>query len=532
MPDSIIPLHRLVSKKAVEVLVNSFDPLLINNPTCIVEMSGACFVQDRSGWQIAQEDFLRFRDFVVEEKNSFQSEFDLSISPLIVDHSRYGMIIGKGQSPVFPALRTSLELLISSGLEKRRLARETLDRYREVNLLYHVAKIISGTLDIEEILTIILGEVVRAIPAHCALALLRQPFSNGGEKVISLGNDRVVQAVVPDLEKLAEEKDISEEPKIIANPAGWEGTLLYAPMVAREVQLGVIALARRDGEPQFQSGEGKLLLALTSQAGFAIDKALLHYSELQRQKVDQELRIGERIQRSLLPREMPVINGWEFAASYHSANQVGGDFFDIYQLPRSAKDGPSWAMLIADVTGKGIPAALMMAFSHAIFQAATSLYHRVGEILAHANQLIIQHSRSGLLLTVFYAILKPESNKVLFANAGHEPPFWYQAENNTCVELDCGSSLLIGARSSAKYPEKCITLNPGDMLILYTDGVTEARRQDGEFFSTERLQEIIATAGKTSAQELLNTIKKSITDFTNGEQQADDITLLIIRRSL
>jgi serine phosphatase RsbU (regulator of sigma subunit) len=532
LPDSIVPLHRLVSKKAVEVLINSFGSLLTNQPVVVLDPSGSCFVHYGPAWQDKPEDLRKYRDYVLEGKLGFQAELDRSIYPLLVDQILFGIVIGNDQSPVFTAIKTSLELLISSGLEKRRLARETLDRYREVNLLYHVAEIISGTLDIEEILRIILGEAMRAIPAQSAVAMMSQAFPSTGKKVISLGEEAVAQLVIPDLEKLTEQKEMTHVPTIWANPAGWQGSLLYMPMIARDSQLGLIALVRVNGEGQFQSGEEKLLLALTSQAGFAIDKALLHYSELQRQKVEQELRIGERIQRSLLPREVPAIQGWEFAVSYQSANQVGGDFFDMYELHPSSTGESSWAMLIADVTGKGIPAALMMAFSHAIFQAATSMYHRVGEILAHANQLIIQHSRSGLLLTVFYAILKPGSNQVCFANAGHEPPFWFQAESNTCVELDCGSSLLVGAMGSAKYPENCVTLNPGDILILYTDGVTEARNPKGDFFSTEGLHDIIVTGGKSSAQELLQTIKNAIIDFASGEQQADDITLLIIRRSL
>jgi sigma-B regulation protein RsbU (phosphoserine phosphatase) len=227
---------------------------------------------------------------------------------------------------------------------------------------------------------------------------------------------------------------------------------------------------------------------------------------------------------------MPAIPGWEFAAMYQSANQVGGDFYDVFRLPQPTGASPIWGMMVADVTGKGIPAALMMAFSHAILQAATFVHQRPGEILSHANKLIIQHSRSGLLLTVFYATLQPETSQLWFANGGHEPPFWYRAAQQDCVELNQGASLLVGARRSTLFPEHSIPLAPGDILVLYTDGVTEARSPSGDFFTSERLQEIIASCGEASAADLLKTILGEIKEFTGERPQADDITLFVIKR--
>jgi serine phosphatase RsbU (regulator of sigma subunit) len=526
MAESSTALHRLLAKNAVEDLFASFAPLLTNNPVAMVALHGAFSFQHGP---VNLEELADAERAWKAGKN--RSRDGLVILPLRAEDQIVGLLIGKEETAGFLAIHTSLELLINSGLDKRRLARETLDRYREVNLLYHVAEIISGTLDVAEILTIILAEAVRAIQSRCAVAIIEPAIENNGRQVVVLGEEPVVEEVLPILHGLNNEKETTPEPKIYNVPSRWFGCILYAPMIAQEKHLGLIGLVRKPGESPFQSGEEKLLLALASQAGFAIDHALLHYSELQRLKVEQELRIGERIQRSLLPKIMPAMAGWEFAASYQSANQVGGDFFDIYEPPFAPEGEHSLAILIADVTGKGIPAALMMAFAHAIFQATTSLYHQSGEVLAQVNQLIIQHSRSGLLLTAFYAFLFPQSGQVRFANAGHEPPFWYRAANQTCVELDCGSGLLIGARRNTHFPENCVTLDPGDTLVLYTDGITEARSPDGEFFSSERLQSIIAVSGHGTAADLLNEISNEIKRFTQAEPQADDITLLIIKRA-
>jgi serine phosphatase RsbU (regulator of sigma subunit) len=528
MADGVPALQRLVSKQAVEDLFISFAPLLSGNPAAVLSANGTVFY--RSG--------PAGHDVGIEPTQSYEnaggSETQVSGQwirlPFTIDDQIYGYLTGKEASDALNALHTSLRQLISTGVDKRRLARETLDRYREVNLLYRVAEIISGTLDIEEILKIILGEAVRAIPVYYAAAVIDRPLSSRGNQVVTLGDDKAAQEIQMLLPVLSQEQDLTYGPKILEDPAYWNGSILYLPLAARGVHLGLIALARKTGDAPFQSGEEKLLVALASQAGFAIDKALLHTRELQRQKVEQELQIGERIQRSLLPREMPAIAGWEFASVYQSANQVGGDFFDVYELPRLQNDERSLAVMVADVTGKGIPAALMMAFSQAIFRAMTSMHRHAGEILARGNQQIFQHSRSGLLLTVFYAILLPESGQVRFANAGHEPPFWFRADQQASFEVDCGSGLLVGARRNTQFPENCITLAPGDALIFYTDGVTEARNPLGDFFSSERLRDIIALSGQRTANELLNVIVSEIKQFTQDEPQADDITVLVIKR--
>jgi phosphoserine phosphatase RsbU/P len=524
MPEAGVPLHRLISRDTVETLFESFSALLDNGEISIRDLNGKILFQLERGDQPGQGKVVEIQPTVPDNPGF----------PLQVDGQVYGFVYIRqpaiGMPAWLSALITSLNLLIGLGLERRRLARETLDRYREVNLLYRVAEVISGVLDIGKILAIILAEALRAVQARCAVVVLTQLDGYPGEKQLTLGDSSIAKTVVQVLANRVKENERLHQAQIISDPEGLNGFLLCAPMGPQDLSLGTLAVARLDGEAEFTAGDVKLLLALSSQAGFAMDKALLHQHELDRQKVLQELVIGERIQRGLLPRKMPTIEGWELSASYQSANQVGGDFYDITRLRSPSGWLDTWGLLIADVTGKGIPAALMMAFSHAIFQAATSIHQRAGDILAHANQLITEHNRSGLLLTAFYAIIKPGDPHIWFANAGHEPPFLYRAASQSCIELNINSGLLIGARREVTYPEHCIELEPGDALVGYTDGVTEARNLAGEFFSAEKLQETISASGSLPAAQLLDAIQAGLSGFTRGAVQADDITILILKK--
>lgn len=532
MPGSILQLNRLISLKTVEELFDSFFPLFEGRWTALYDREGNVFLSRGKGFTPASAaDLAKARTAACREGENPLAGDRSSWYPVYDGRELAALLEGQGPVQVMLALQSSIQALVTSGGEKRQLARETLDRYREVNLLYRVAEMISVKLEVQEIVPTILGEAQHAIQAICAVAVLWGNPENGGRQVIGLGEERSVEAAAQALESLGEQANLSPVPMIWLDPPGWHGDLLYAPMMARNTIFGVIGLLRPSGQPEFQSGEEKLLTALASQAGFAIDKAILHQKELQRERVEQELRISERIQRSLLPREMPNLPGWEFASTYQSANQIGGDFFDVFRLALPPEAGPAWGLMVADVTGKGIPAALMMAFSHAILQAAVFVHKRPGEILFHANQLITSHSRSGLLLTVFYAIFQPETGQVWFANGGHEPPIWYRAAARDCVELDRGASLLVGARRSTLFPEQTITLARGDVLVLYTDGVTEARSPSGDFFTVERLQEIITSWGELTAEGLLQVILEEIRSFTGDYPQADDITVFVVKRS-
>jgi sigma-B regulation protein RsbU (phosphoserine phosphatase) len=211
---------------------------------------------------------------------------------------------------------------------------------------------------------------------------------------------------------------------------------------------------------------------------------------------------------------------------------VGGDFYDLFPLPdeTGCRDVLHYGLAIADVSGKGIPAALMMAFSQGILHTAAFAQPGPDGVLFHTNQSILQSSHSGLLLTAFYAVLNPCTGGLCYANGGHEPPILYRAATADCQDLNCGQSLLLGARREQPFAAYETQMHPGDLLLLYTDGVTEARSQTGEFFAEERLNTLITQHARDGCAALLNALNQALEEFKEGTPPSDDITLLALRR--
>jgi len=247
--------------------------------------------------------------------------------------------------------------------------------------------------------------------------------------------------------------------------------------------------------------------------------------EVKRQRLEEELAIGREIQLSLLPQEPPALPGWEFAAAYRPARQVGGDLYDFIPDP----DNPNLLhLVIADVTGKGVPAAMFMAMCRAIIRAAALNGRSPANLLQRTNHLLLCERRSWPFLTVFFASLNIQTGQLTYATGGHEPPYWIQAADGR-VEALPGRGMLLGALPTIYVEEHTITLAPGDGLILYTDGLTEARCEE-EMFGDGRLQALIARLAQSSAEHLAQAILAGVTDFCGRTAQADDMTLVVVKR--
>jgi sigma-B regulation protein RsbU (phosphoserine phosphatase) len=267
-------------------------------------------------------------------------------------------------------------------------------------------------------------------------------------------------------------------------------------------------------------------MALGSQATIAFETARLHVEEIKKQRLEEELAISRQIQLSLLPKVCPSARGWEFAATYQAAHQVGGDLYDFIQPPNQHE---KLGLVIADVAGKGIPAALFMAFCRTIIRMEAMAEDSPAQVLERANQLIIQDSHSHLILTAFYALLNMENGDLVFANGGHDLPIWYQAETGICQELTSQSKLL-GFFDSILLEERQIKIKPEDVLVFYTDGIAETRDNHGDFFGEERLISSIMTNKGSSAQDILNGVVDATNEFIGKANQSDDFTLIVIKR--
>jgi sigma-B regulation protein RsbU (phosphoserine phosphatase) len=243
-------------------------------------------------------------------------------------------------------------------------------------------------------------------------------------------------------------------------------------------------------------------------------------------RIEEELAHGRRLQRSFVSLVAPDVPGFELASHYEAAREVGGDFFDLFRLRRR---GRPLSVVIADVTGKGIAAALLMAFSRPLLHAAIDHTAGPAEALERTNQILIDERRSSLFITALVARLDVRTGHLSVANAGHEPPLIVRAGGSP-IEYLLGSGPLIGAFPTLDVPEIGADLAPGDLVLLYTDGVTDARAADGERFDEWRFLEAIESVRGGTAQEVVDAVSGAVAAFQGSIEPADDISIVAIRR--
>jgi sigma-B regulation protein RsbU (phosphoserine phosphatase) len=242
------------------------------------------------------------------------------------------------------------------------------------------------------------------------------------------------------------------------------------------------------------------------------------------ERKNTELAIAAEIQQSFLPDSITQIEGFEVAAKSVMAKEVGGDFFDVIPLKKG-----TMGIMIADVSGKGIPAALFMALSRIVVRVNATWYmDRPAMAISNANAIIAADSKAGMFVTLFYGILEEDNYTLTYVNAGHNPPIICHSDDEHLTELTA-TGIAIGALSDAEYTAATATLKAGDIIVLYTDGITEAENAQQDMFGEERLNEVIRACRKQPAEEIITTIIESVRTFTGGFAQSDDITLMVIR---
>ena len=246
------------------------------------------------------------------------------------------------------------------------------------------------------------------------------------------------------------------------------------------------------------------------------------------ERKNTELAIAAEIQKSFLPDRIAPVKGFDIAAKSVMAKEVGGDFFDVIPFEVMRIKNGKIGILIADVSGKGIPAALFMALSRIVIRVNALWHPDPANAMKDANNIIAADSKAGMFVTVFYGIIEEESRVLTYVNAGHNPPIVLHAEEKKMEELTA-TGIALGAMEDAPYTSGTLRIGPSDVVVLYTDGVTEAVNAATEMFGEERLRQIIAqNAGRTSA-EILSAILDAIAAFAKDQPQADDITLMVIK---
>jgi len=293
------------------------------------------------------------------------------------------------------------------------------------------------------------------------------------------------------------------------------GKFMGVAPTGREMTLLVIVIHRIRGKGRRRVGVGTIRSTLRGQ--------LLVKERIERERIEQDLRVARSIQQASLPKELPTLEGWQISPFYQPAREVGGDFYDFFEL----RDG-HLGIVVGDATGKGVPAALVMASARSMLRAVAQASDSPGDALRRVNDPLATDIPPNMFVTCFYAILEPKSGSLTYANAGHDLPYLHR--NGAAEELRA-RGMPLGLMPGRGYEEKQTILDAGEAALLYSDGLVEAHDPKGEMFGFPRLRALVAE----HAEE-----KRSLGDFLleelysfvgEGWEQEDYITLLTLRRS-
>ena len=248
----------------------------------------------------------------------------------------------------------------------------------------------------------------------------------------------------------------------------------------------------------------------------------------QLESIKGDLAVAQEIQQAILPRIFPPFpedaGQMDIAASMNAAKDVAGDFYDFFRI-----DDDHIGFVIADVSGKGIPAAIFMAVSRTLIRATGIRGVKPSECITYINSLLAEESASNMFVTVFYGIYNIKTGDVTYTNAGHNPPYVAKADGSV-VKLPLSKNIIAGFLKDYQFTEEALQLQHGDTLLLYTDGVTEAVDPDYNEYGEERLEALLKNTSQVDCQQLIDAVKADVKVFANGAEQSDDITLLAIKR--
>jgi len=303
---------------------------------------------------------------------------------------------------------------------------------------------------------------------------------------------------------------------------GEMGVNLIVPMEVQGKTKGLILLGERINKRPYTDSDVEFIYSIGSLAIISLENKRLFLEELEKQKMEEELELARDIQQNLLPQSLPEFSNFDIAAVNMSSKQVGGDYYDVITL-----DDDRFCVAIADVSGKGAPASLLMANIQAFLQVICRQDLNIVESTALINDLIFANTSDGRFITFFWAVVNNEERKLTYVNAGHNPPLLIR--NNKITKLKKGGIIFGVVESTTPYSSETLYLQSDDVLVLFTDGISEAMNKREEEYSDERLEETAIRLASGTANEVLEGIKKEVYEFANGAPQSDDITMVVIK---
>jgi phosphoserine phosphatase RsbU/P len=406
----------------------------------------------------------------------------------------------------------------------------------ELSILNELSAAIGASRSMEEMIHTIIKRSTKAVHAEQGVVTLVGEDATDPTKTLvrTMASSGDKEAFSPD-QNLLGWMHLNRRPILINDPrtddrfrgVRWPdnvNSIIAVPMIVQSQLIGILTLYNRKRGGQFSVEDQRLLSILAAQSGQLIENARLHEEEKKLLKMRQEVQLAYEIQMNLMPDKAPPVDHYDLAGLSIPAQSVGGDYFDYIPV-----DEGRLAICLGDVSGKGLPAALLMSNLQATLRGQAQFGPSVHETVEHANQLLTLSIRKGSFVTLFYGVLCPETHLFCYANAGHNRPYVRKPDGSVST-LDLGG-LVLGFLATQNYREAELTMEPGDLLFIFSDGVTEAMSTSREQFGEERLEELLADVGDASSDDILKTILGAVRSHTEGAEQNDDITMVAVRRT-
>ena len=414
----------------------------------------------------------------------------------------------------------------------------------KLRMLLDITKTISRSLDLDEVLNVVMDTLDSLIPYDAAgiyLVKCSRPLAerDGEPDETCVFHTEAVRGYdIADLQELRLKmgeglighvavsgkpyiaRDVRNDPRYI-NARARTRSEMVAPIISNEEVIGVFDL-ESDELDAYSEDDLEVLMLLASQVAIIIDKVMLHEQLIEKQRLETQLEVARQVQLELLPPRDPQLEGFDISAYNFPTEEVSGDYYDWVRVYDD-----QIGVVIADVAGKGVPAALLMAFLRASLRAASHIGYAPHISMSKVNYLLWESIERNQFVTAFYGILDATNRTLAYSNAGHNPLLLIDVDGKTRFEERGGVPL--GMFRDSRYYEYFATIEPGQMLVLYTDGVTEAMNPSGEEYGGQRLVAAALRGRHLSARELIDFIHRDVIDWTGGLGAHDDVTFFIIK---
>ena len=411
---------------------------------------------------------------------------------------------------------------------------------KQSDLLALISKVgvaLLASVTLNETLEQIVALVFEAVPADRCMIMMRDEknpelkvaVARLRDRVGEVGEIRISRSVIDEVVangKSVLTSDAQADPRFAGGTVMLQGvrSVLAVPLGVGNNVFGIIYADSPLAEGRFTEDHLKVLTTLASVAAIRVENARLTEEQMERERLEREQQVASEIQQRFLPATAPIVTGYELQGISFPCYEIGGDYYDFIQR----EDG-RLVVALGDVSGKGTAAALLMSSLHAAVHAQADIHDSLVKTISAVNRYLVDSIPANRFVTLFYAELDPQNGTLSFLNAGHNPPLIVHT-GGTMEQLASGG-LPLGIMSNADFREGRTKLYPGDVLVIYSDGVSEATNPNGEEFGPTRLYEVVARNLDASAGGIRDRIESALTKFCQGTPAADDITLVIVKRN-